>query len=417
MENRKRTGYQPDKKKSAPGAEKYSKKTVHEDKREKETVQAECPLAKKCGGCDYQGVSYEKQLIKKQHEVKRLMENYCKVQPILGMENPYHYRNKVSAAFSRLRNGTLVSGIYEEGSHRVLNVDSCLIEDELSDAIIFDIKGMLKSFKIKTYDEDSDYGLLRHVLVRRGFATGEVMVVLVLRSSILPSKNNFVKAIRKLHPEISTVILNINEKRTSMVLGDRNITLYGKGYIEDVLCGLTFRISPSSFYQINPVQTEKLYETAMQYANLTGKERVFDAYCGIGTIGMVAAKDAKEVIGVELNKNAARDAMTNAKRNSVKNIRFYNQDAGDFMADMALKKEKVDVLFMDPPRAGSDEKFLSSAIKLAPERIVYISCNPETLARDVKYLVKKGYGVQKCQPVDMFPWTYHCEIVVELCRI
>lgn len=377
----------------------------------------ECPLAKKCGGCDYQGVSYEKQLIKKQHEVKKLMENYCEVLPILGMENPYHYRNKVHAVFDRLKNGTVISGIYKEGTHTVINVDSCMIEDELSDAIICDIRGMLKSFKIKTYDEDTGYGLLRHVLVRRGFSTGEVMVVLVLSSPILPSKNNFVKALRKLHPEITTVILNVNDKKTSMVLGERNITLYGKGYIEDVLCGLTFRISPSSFYQINPAQTEKLYETAIHFAHLTGKERVFDAYCGIGTIGMAAAKNAKEVIGVELNKNAVRDAIANAKRNGMKNIRFYNDDAGKFMVEMAAKREKVDVLFMDPPRAGSDEKFLSSAVKLAPARIVYVSCNPETLARDVKYLVKHGYAAEKCRPVDMFPWTNHVETCVLLSKL
>ena len=308
----------------------------------------------------------------------------------------------------------IISGIYKEGTHTVINVDSCDIEDELSDAIIRDIRGMLKSFKIKTYDEDTGYGLLRHVLVRRGFTTGQVMVVLVLASPILPSKNNFVKALRKLHPEISTVVLNVNDKRTSMVLGERNITLYGKGYIEDELCGLMFRISPSSFYQINPVQTEKLYEAAVKYAGLTGKERVFDAYCGIGTIGMVASKTAGEVIGVELNRDAVRDAITNAKRNNRKNIRFYNDDAGKFMVEMAANKEKVDVLFMDPPRAGSDEAFLSSAVKLAPKRIVYVSCNPETLARDVKYLTKHGYEAKECRPFDMFPFTGHVETVVKL---
>ena len=345
------------------------------------------------------------------------MGSYCKVLPIVGMEDPYHYRNKVHAVFDRLKNGTIISGIYKEGTHTVINVDSCDIEDELSDAIIRDIRGMLKSFKIKTYDEDTGYGLLRHVLVRRGFTTGQVMVVLVLASPILPSKNNFVKALRKLHPEISTVVLNVNDKRTSMVLGERNITLYGKGYIEDELCGLMFRISPSSFYQINPVQTEKLYEAAVKYAGLTGKERVFDAYCGIGTIGMVASKTAGEVIGVELNRDAVRDAITNAKRNNRKNIRFYNDDAGKFMVEMAANKEKVDVLFMDPPRAGSDEAFLSSAVKLAPKRIVYVSCNPETLARDVKYLTKHGYEAKECRPFDMFPFTGHVETVCLLSKL
>ena len=235
-------------------------------------------------------------------------------------------------------------------------------------------------------------------------------------SPILPSKNNFVKALRKLHPEITTIVLNVNDKKTSMVLGEKETVLYGKGYIEDTLCGLTFRISPKSFYQVNPVQTEILYGKAMEYAELTGKERVIDAYCGIGTIGMIAAKQAKEVIGVELNKDAVRDAIRNAKRNGMKNITFYQKDAGEFMVQMAAQGEHADVVLMDPPRAGSDEAFLSSVVKLSPERIVYVSCNPVTLARDLKYLTKHGYQAQVCQPVDMFPWTGHVETVCLLSK-
>jgi len=375
-----------------------------------------CPIDEKCGGCDFQGVPYEEQLQIKQKEVRKLIDGFCKVLPIVRMENPYHYRNKVHAVFSRLKNGTIISGTYKEKSHIVVNVDSCQIHDALSDQIIYDIRGMIKSFKIKTYDEDTQYGLLRHVLVRRGFTSGQVMVVLVLSSPILPSKNNFVKELRKLHPEISTVIININDKNTSMVLGERNITLYGKGFILDELCGYTFKLSPNSFYQINPVQTEKLYSIAMEYANLTGKEKVIDAYCGIGTIGMVAAKQAKEVIGVELNKSSVRDAINNAKANNVKNIQFFNADAGEFMVDMAEKGETADVVFMDPPRIGSDETFLSSVVKLAPKRIIYVSCNPETLARDLKYLTNNGYEAIKCQPVDMFAFTKHVESVVLLTR-
>ena len=261
------------------------------------------------------------------------------------------------------------------------------------------------------------------------------MVVLVLGSPILPSKNNFVKALRKLHPEITTVVLNVNDKKTSMVLGEKETVIYGKGYIEDTLCGCTFRISPKSFYQVNPVQTEILYTKAIEYAGLTGKERIVDAYCGIGTIGLIAASKAKEVISVELNRDAVRDAVTNAKRNDIKNVQFYNADAGQFMVEMAeyradQKKNQVpdatksgkkatpdgnvDVVFMDPPRAGSDEAFLSSVIRLAPKRVVYISCNPETLARDLKYLTKHGYQAKECQPVDLFPWTKHVESVVKL---
>lgn len=373
-----------------------------------------CELVKKCGGCKYQGMSYEKTLAMKQRKVKELLGSFGKVQPILGMKEPYHYRNKVTAAFARLRNGTIVSGVYQEGTHKVVNVDECLIEDTVADKIIRDIRGMLKSFKIKVYDEDTGYGLLRHIMVRRGFSTGQVMVVLVLSSPILPSKNNFVKELRRLHPEITTVVLNVNDKRTSMVLGERNITLYGKGYIEDVLCGLRFRISPASFYQVNPVQTEVLYRTAIDFAGLTGKERVLDAYCGIGTIGMAAASGAGEVIGVELNKDAVRDAVNNARHNGVKNITFYQEDAGRFMAQLAEQQEHMDVVFMDPPRSGSDEAFLTSLARLAPKKVVYISCNPETQARDLKFLCSRGYRVERCQPVDMFGWTEHVETVVML---
>ncbi len=384
-------------------------KKTEEKRRE---IPGKCSLAKKCGGCDFQGIPYEKQLQKKQKEVQTLLKPYCPVEPIIGMENPFHYRNKVHAVFDRMRNGRVISGVYQEGTHRVINVDECQIEDQKADAIIRDIRGLLRSFKIKTYDEDTGYGLLRHVLIRRGFVSGEIMVVLVLGSPILPSKNNFVKALRKLHPEINTIVLNVNDKKTSMVLGEKETVLYGKGYIEDTLCGLTFRISPKSFYQVNPVQTEILYGKAMEYAELTGKERVIDAYCGIGTIGMIAAKQAKEVIGVELNKDAVRDAIRNAKRNGMKNITFYQKDAGEFMVQMAAQGEHADVVLMDPPRAGSDEAFLSSVIKLSPERIVYVSCNPVTLARDLKYLTKHGYQAQVCQPVDMFPWTGHVESVI-----
>ena len=424
-----------------------------------ERADAVCPYAKKCGGCDYQGMPYEKQLKEKQAYVQKQVGNFCKVLPILGMDEPYHYRNKVHAVFdiekkrgsrpgargngkaangkqgngkngrlaAKPAPGGIISGVYKAGTHEVINIDACQIEDELSSAIIRDIRGLLHSFKIKTYDEDTGYGLLRHVLVRRGFHSGEVMVVLVLGSPVLPSKNHFVKALRELHPEISTVIVNVNDKRTSMVLGDKESVIYGKGYIEDTLCGCTFRISPKSFYQVNPVQTEILYGKAIAYAALTGNETVVDAYCGTGTIGIIAAKSAKKVIGVELNRDAVRDAVKNAKCNNVKNIDFYNADAGQFMVEMAEYRadaktgekngaDEVDVVFMDPPRAGSDEAFLSSVVTLAPKRVVYVSCNPETLARDLLYLTKHGYRAQECQPVDMFPWTKHVEAVVLLSK-
>lgn len=385
-------------------------------KEEKKNKIAACKAAKKCGGCQYQGIPYEKQLQDKQKAVRQLMQPFCKTAGITGMKDPYHYRNKVHAVFARKKDGTIISGVYEEGTHRVVPVETCQIEDEKADAIINDIRGLLKSFKIKIYNEDTGYGLLRHVLIRRGFSTGEIMVVLVLGSPVMPSKNNFVKALRKLHPEITTVVLNVNDKRTSMVLGDRETTIYGKGYIEDVLCGLKFRISSKSFYQINPVQTEKLYGKAMELAGLSGTERVIDAYCGIGTIGMVAAKSAKEVIGVELNPDAVRDAVKNAKHNQMKNIRFYQEDAGRFMEKMAALGEKADVVFMDPPRSGSTEQFMKSVVALAPKKIVYISCDPQTQARDLKYLTRYGYKAMGAYPYDMFPFTKHAENIVLLTK-
>ena len=379
-------------------------------------ITAKCPVAKKCGGCLYQGITYEEQLKKKQKQTESLLQKFGKVRPIIDMEEPCYYRNKVHSVFGRDRRGNIISGTYQAGTHYIVQTEECLIEDRKCQEIIRTIRGLIKPFKIKTFDEDTGYGLLRHVLVRRGFQTGEIMVVLVLGAPILPSKNNFVKALRKEHPEITTIVLNVNDRRTSMVLGEREIPVYGKGFIKDRLCGCTFRISPKSFYQVNPVQTEVLYETAVAFAGLSGKETVIDAYCGIGTIGMVAAKHAKKVIGVELNKDAVRDARMNAKDNQIGNIEFRQGDAGEFMVDMAKKNRKTDVVFMDPPRAGSDERFLSSLVTLKPKTVVYISCNPVTLARDLEFLVRKGYAVKQIQPVDMFPWTGHVETVCLLSR-
>ncbi|MCI9516792.1 MAG: 23S rRNA (uracil(1939)-C(5))-methyltransferase RlmD [Lachnospiraceae bacterium] len=375
-----------------------------------------CPVYKKCGGCDFQGVPYEEQLKIKETQVRQLLAPFCKVHPIAGMKNPYHYRNKVHAVFSHDKKGNAVSGVYQKGTHIVVPVERCMIEDEKADEIIGSIRGLLKSFKIRTYDEDTGYGLLRHVLVRRGFASGEILVVLVTASPVFPSKNNFVKALRKLHPEITTIVQNVNGRGTSMVLGNQEKTLYGKGYIEDILCGYTFRISPKSFYQVNPAQTEILYKKAIKLAGLTGKELVLDAYCGIGTIGLIASRGAGQVIGVELNRDAVRDAVANAKRNQVKNVRFYCADAGKFMVDMAADGVKADVVFMDPPRSGSDVTFLDCLAKMAPKRVVYISCEPESLARDLKYLKKKGYQAEGAWPVDMFGWTGCVETVVMLSR-
>lgn len=375
-----------------------------------------CIVSKKCGSCQYQGIPYKEQLAAKQKKMSKLLKKFGSVKPIIGMENPLYYRNKVHAVFDRDRKGNIICGTYEAKTHKVVPVEECMIEDKISQEIIRTIRDMLKSFKIKTYDEDTGYGLLRHVLVRRGFSTNEIMVVLVVGSPVFPSKNSFVKALRKKYPQITTVVLNVNDKKTSMVLGERDIVIYGKGFIRDTLCGCSFRISPQSFYQVNPVQTEILYRIAIEYASLGRKETVIDAYCGIGTIGLVAAKKAKNVIGVELNPNAVHDAKINARENKITNAHFYQGDAGEFMEAMAENGEKADVVFMDPPRTGSDKKFMSSVIKLGPSRIVYISCGPETLARDLEYLTKHGYEVRKIQPVDMFSFTDHCENVCLLTK-
>ncbi len=377
-----------------------------------------CPVYKKCGGCQLQNLSYPEQLRLKQSKVVKLLKGFGRVQPIIGMENPYHYRNKVQAAFYTDRRGKIISGVYQSGSHHVVGVDSCQIEDALADRIIVAVRKLLPSFHLTTYNEDTRRGFLRHVLVKRGFATGEVMLVLVTGTPVFPSKNNFVKAIRAQFPQITTVVQNVNPYRTNLVLGDRETVLYGKGTIEDVLCGCRFRISPRSFYQINPVQTEVLYNKAMEFAALQGSETVIDTYCGIGTIGIVAAKrGAGRVVGVELNPDAVRDAIQNAKANGLNNIRFFQGDAGDFMQDAADEGEQIDVVLMDPPRAGSTPAFMDALLRMAPQTVVYISCNPETLARDLRYLTERSrYRVRQIQPVDMFPHTQHIECVVQLTR-
>lgn len=374
-----------------------------------------CAVSKRCGACSSLNVPYEKQLADKEKMLKKLFDKNIRIDHIIGMKDPYNYRNKVHAAFANNR-GTVISGVYEMGTHRVVQVDNCLIEDNKAREIISTIRDLSKSFKIRIYDEDRREGLLRHVLIRRGFKSGEIMVVLVLSSLILPSKNNFVKALLKAHPDITTIVLNENNKKTSMVLGDREKVIYGKGYIMDTLCGSVFKISPKSFYQVNPVQTEILYNKAINLLELKGTETVIDAYCGIGTMGIIASSKAKNVIGVELNGDAVKDAIFNSKLNKIQNARFFEGDAGDFMSDMAARGEKIDAVIMDPPRSGSTEKFIDSIAKIRPQKVVYVSCNPETLARDLKYFKRKGYKTNEIYPVDMFPHTLHSECVCLLTK-
>lgn len=380
-------------------------------------MQLNCACSKKCGGCDYAGISYSEQLHNKNKYMQSLLGKFCKVNSIIGMDDPYHYRCKVNATYTFLKNGSYISGVYEKGTHRVVKVDDCLITDSLANNIIISIRDLLKSFKIKTFNEDTGYGLLRHVQVRVGKNTGQVMVILVCSSPTFPGKNDFVKALRNIHPEIDTIILNVNDKKTSMVMGERNIVMYGRGYIEDTLCGLRFRISPGSFYQVNPVQTEILYNTAIEYAGLTGAETVMDAYCGTGTIGLIAGRAAKNVLSVELSKDAVKDAIFNAKNNGIKNVKFFQADATNYIRHMAEMGEcKPDCIFMDPPRTGSTPEFIKAVGELNPSRVVYVSCGPESLARDMDVFKRYGYGVERIQPIDCFPFTQHIETVSLLSR-
>lgn len=375
-----------------------------------------CPLYKKCGGCQLQNLTYEQQLRYKQVKCIRLLGKFCRVGEIIGMENPYHYRNKVQAAFTLDRHSNIISGVYQSSSHKIVPVTVCMTEDEKADEIIGTIRRLLKNFKLRPYNEDTGRGFLRHVLVKRGFKSGQIMVVLVTGTRDFPKKKDFVATLLKIHPEITTVVQNVNNQKTSMVLGNRSEVLFGDGYITEQLGDFSFRISPKAFYQINPIQTEVLYNTTLEFAGLTGKETVVDAYCGTGTIGIFASPKAKKVVGVELNPDAVKDARVNAKLNSAENTEFYNADAGEFLADAAASNEKYDVVIMDPPRSGSTVKFLKSVVKLAPKTVVYVSCNPETLARDLMFLVRNGYKVKKIQPVDMFPHTNHVECVCALSR-
>ena len=370
-----------------------------------------CSVAKKCGGCQLQNLDYDEQLALKQSKVIRMVGKFCHVDDIIGMDNPCRYRNKATHIFGFI-SGKIVSGIYQSSTRRIVPIDDCFLEDEYSNKIVKTIKTLCASFKLKAYDLNSKRGFVRHVLVRRGSNDGEIMVVIVTAKGDFPRKSDFVSALIEKHPDIKTVVWNINSTDTPIFLGRKSEILYGDGYITDTLCGLKFRISPSSFYQVNPTQTEILYQKAKEFASLSGKERVIDAYCGTGTIGLTLAESAREVIGVEVNDSAVNDARFNAELNGIKNAKYICADAGEFMVETAQKGEKIDVVITDPPRSGCSKKFIDSLLTLNPERIVYVSCNIETLSRDLFALRKGGYRVNKIQPIDLFPHTEHVETVV-----
>ena len=380
-------------------------------------IEPRCKICSACGGCSFQQLDYPSQLEYKTAKVKEQFRKIAKmdVSPLLciGMENPYFYRNKIQMPFGKDSRGNLYCGFYKENTHVIVPVDTCYIEDERAKAVLDAVKKLGKSFRIEPYQEDEGRGFLRHVLIRAAKHKPEVMVVLVTYKDAFPSRSNFVKALLRECPFITTVVQNVNSRHTNVILGEFERVLYGPGFIEDVLCGITFRISAKSFYQVNPIMTERLYEEAIRAAKLSGEEVVFDAYSGIGTIGMVASRHCKSVIAVEIVKEAVIDARSNAKKNGIENVSFYCDDASSFMVRMAEKKQKVDVVFLDPPRKGSDARCLDAICKLSPSRVVYVSCDPSTLARDVAYLNKK-YSLESVQPVDMFPHTPHVETVAML---
>ena len=375
-----------------------------------------CAYAEKCGACQLLKYPYHVQLRKKQERVESLLSSYGTVDPILGMKNPMHYRNKVHAVFALDRARRPISGVYAAGSHHVVPVRHCLIENEKADLIIESIVALLPSFPWSIYNEYTHRGLLRHVVIRASSATGQMMVTLVTTSLECPQLDRFVEQLTSMHPEITTIVINANPRMTSAVLGTNEKVLYGPGYIEDVLCGKRFRISSRSFFQVNSRQTEILYNTAIDLCCLTGNETILDAYCGTGTIGICASDRAKQVIGVEVNGKAVADAKVNAAINHVDNASFYTDDAGRFLSRLAEKNIHPDLVITDPPRSGCSDAFLDSLLCVNPPEILYISCNPDSLARDLHFLVSNGYRAEKIVPVDMFPGTNHVETVVSLSK-
>ena len=367
---------------------------------------------KKCGGCPLLALPYREQLAKKQARLQELLGGFAPVKAVQGMAEPLHYRNKAIASFATQR-GKLVCGLYAEGTHRVLPGADCLLQEEILNKTLAAVLDAARACRWTAYDEDRGTGLLRHTVLRSS-CSGKVLVTLVTPGPDLPGSKNFCTALRKKVPWVVSIVQNINPTRSSAVLGSREKTLYGPGFVLDTLCGTQFAISSRSFYQVNRTQTEVLYKKALELAKLTGRETVIDAYCGIGTIGLCAAPLAKQVIGVERNPAAVKDAAANARRNKIANARFVCADATEWMAAAAGEGLHPDVVFLDPPRAGSTPECIAAVNKMKPRRVVYVSCDPETLARDIAAFTRLGWRAAKFCPVDLFPQTKHVETVVLL---
>lgn len=376
-------------------------------------MEMKCPYFSLCGGCSKLNISYEEEIKEKTEYIKKLFKtiNYNKEIEVVKADTPYYYRNKVMMAFKLSKTKKVVSGIYEEHSHKIVPVNDCLIQSETINKVLKSVNTALSKNKITPFVNG---GVVKHVLVRHAIKTNQIMVVIVTPTDMFPGRANFIKDLLKLEPTITTIVQNVQSRDTSIVLGTKERVLYGKGFIVDELCGLKFKLSPRSFFQINPLQTEKLYGIAMEFANLRVGNTVIDAYSGIGTIGMVASKTCGKVICVENNPDAVTDARFNAKFNNINNINFYCEDSTKFINELAQNRIKMDCVILDPPRTGTTYNFISAIAKMGIKRVVYVSCGPETLVRDLKIFKDFGYEIKNVKCVDMFPKTEHVESVVLL---
>ena len=388
-----------------------------------ERVNPPCDIYKRCGGCKLQHASYKAQLDFKWDRVKDCVSKIGKLDPSivkypLGMEEPWRYRNKVQLPIG-LINGEVKIGFFAPRSHDIIDMESCLIQDEIGDKVVKLTREWIEKFNIRPYNVDGEYdekGIVRHIMIRRGFTTNEVMVVLVTNGEKLPHKEEFVDLMVKNIPGIKSIIQNINSKKTNVILGLESKTLWGEDTISDYIGDFRFNISPLSFFQVNPIQTEVLYGKALEYANLTGNEEVFDAYCGTGTITLFLSQRAKKVYGVEIIPQAIDNAWINAKENKVENVEFFVGESEVVIPDLINKGVKADVVVVDPPRKGCDKKLLDSITNIDAKKIVYVSCDPSTLGRDLQVLEENGYKTLEVQPVDMFPNTSHVENVAKLIK-
>ena len=384
-------------------------------------VQPRCPIADKCGGCQLMHMDYKKQLEYKENKVRSCLSRIggfteIPMEPICGMEEPYYYRNKAQFPVGRNKEGRLTIGFYAGRTHSIIDTQHCYIGAKVNTEILKFIRGFLETYRIEPYDEETHKGLLRHILTRVGFQSGEIMVCLVINGQDFPHKQEMVEGLRKI-PGMKSICLNINTAKTNVILGDRVVPVWGEPYITDSIGPISYRISPLSFYQVNPEQTKKLYELALEYAGLTGSEVVWDLYCGIGTISLFLAQKARLVYGVEIIPQAIEDAKKNAELNGITNAKFY-VGAAEEVLPRKYREEKIeaDVIVVDPPRKGCDQSLLDTILAMAPKKVVYVSCDPATLARDLKYLCEKDYELVKVRPVDQFSHSVHVETVALLLK-